>query len=165
MDAFWKLTIWQQFGAAIDMLENAIAACPDDLWCDRTRRPEFWYTAYHALFFLDLYLSESIEGFAPPPPFDLGELEPDVLPSRVYTKEELQNYLVHGRNKCRAAILAMTEEKARQRRSYEWVELSVAELLLYNLRHVQHHAGQLQLVLRQAVDSTPRWVAKHADHF
>jgi hypothetical protein len=28
----WKVIIWQQFGAAIDMLENAIEACPDNLW-------------------------------------------------------------------------------------------------------------------------------------
>jgi len=165
MDTFWKLTIWQQFGAAIDMLENSVVACPDRLWGDRTRRPEFWYTAYHTLFFLDLYLSGSVEGFAPPPPFDLGELEPDVLPARVYTKPELQSYLIHGRNKCRVAILALTEEKARQRCSFEWMELSMAELLLYNLRHVQHHTGQMQLMLRQTIDSAPRWVAQHADQF
>jgi len=34
------------------------------------------------------------------------------------------------------------------------------ELLLYNMRHVQHHAAQLNLMLRQAVDSAPGWVAK-----
>jgi len=29
---------------------------------------------------------------------------------------------------------------------------------LYNLRHVQHHAGQLQLLLRRAGVTPPRWV-------
>jgi len=37
----WKTPIWQQFGAAIDMLENAMRACPEDVW------PECWYIAYH----------------------------------------------------------------------------------------------------------------------
>jgi hypothetical protein len=32
MDDFWKTVLWQQFGAAIDMLENAVRACPDELW-------------------------------------------------------------------------------------------------------------------------------------
>jgi len=32
MDDFWKTLLWQQFGAAIDMLEDATRACPDDLW-------------------------------------------------------------------------------------------------------------------------------------
>jgi len=27
-----KKIIWQQFGAAIDMLENAIKACPEKVW-------------------------------------------------------------------------------------------------------------------------------------
>ncbi len=31
MDAIWKSTIWRQFGASIDMLENAVLACPDEL--------------------------------------------------------------------------------------------------------------------------------------
>ena len=31
MDANWRIGIWQQFGAAIDMLENTVGACPDDL--------------------------------------------------------------------------------------------------------------------------------------
>ena len=41
MDTAWKAALWQQFGAAIDMLENALRACPNDLWDDRSRRPEF----------------------------------------------------------------------------------------------------------------------------
>jgi hypothetical protein len=30
--------------------------------------------------------------------------------------------------------------------------------LLYNMRHVQHHAAQLNLILRQTIDSAPGWV-------
>ncbi len=164
MDTIWKPIIWRQFGAAIDMLENAIAACPDDLWGDRTRRPEFWYTVYHTLFFLDLYLSDSVEAFVPPAPFNLGELQPDVLPPRVYTKAELTNYLAHGRDKCRATIAALKDDQALDRCGFEWVDVSVAELFLYNLRHVQHHAGQLNHLLSQATGSAPRWVRKHIDH-
>jgi uncharacterized damage-inducible protein DinB len=159
VDTTWKAIVRSQFGAAIEMLENAVAACPDELWSDRSRRPEFWYVVYHTLFFLDLYLSESVEAFVPPPPFNLDELEKDgVLPERPYTKAELQAYLAHGRAKCRSVIDAMTDEKAGRRCGFEWLDLSQAELLLYNFRHVQHHAGQLYLILRQATDSAPRWV-------
>lgn len=153
--------VWQQFGAAIDMLENAVRACPDELWSDRSQRPEFWYLVYHTLFFLDLYLSDSEEGFAPPAPFTIEELDPaGVLPERPYTKDELQAYLDHGRNKCRATLAGLPEEKARQRCGFAWLDISVAELFLYNMRHVQHHTAQLNLILRQKIDSAPRWVAK-----
>lgn len=36
MDDASKTILWQQFGAAIDMLENALRACPDALWGDRS---------------------------------------------------------------------------------------------------------------------------------
>ena len=49
--------VGSSFGASIDMLENAIQSCPDELWGDRARQPEFWYVAYHTLFFLDFYLA------------------------------------------------------------------------------------------------------------
>ena len=161
MDTAWKTIIWQQFGAAIDMLENAVLACPDDLWSDRSQRPEFWYVVFHTLFFLDLYLSDSDVGFAPPAPFTLDEMdEAGLLPERVYKKDELHTYLEHGRKKCRATIQAMTDEKANQRCGFDWLDISVAEVLLYNMRHVQHHVGQLNLILRQKVDSAPRWVRK-----
>ena len=64
MDTFWKEVIWHQFGAALDMLENAIRKCPDSVWSDTTKRPAwvhdgvvgYWYVAFHTLFFLDSWL-------------------------------------------------------------------------------------------------------------
>ena len=100
------------------MLENAMRACPDKLWSDRSKSPEwverdvvgFWYVAYHTLFFLDFYLSGSADGFTPPAPFTLDELDPaGLLPERPYTKAELQSYLDHGRKKCQATIEDMTD--------------------------------------------------------
>ena len=161
MDMTWKKIIWQQFGAAIDMLDNAIHACPDRLWNDRSQQPEFWYTVFHTLFFLDFYLSESEEGFMPPAPFTLDELDPaGILPPHPYTKNELQSYLEYGRRKCRAKIDALTHEQVSQQCGSIRPEVTVAELLLYNMRHVQHHAAQLNLILRQTTDSAPRWVIK-----
>ncbi|HND21126.1 MAG TPA: DinB family protein [Acidobacteriota bacterium] len=164
MDSFWRTLLWGQFGAAIDMLENAIRACPDEVWGDRDRHPEFWYTVYHTLFFLDVCLSDSVEGFVPPAPFNLDELDPaGILPERVYTKDEMLSYLDHGRQKCRARIANLTDEQTRQKGGFYWLDLNLAELLIHNLRHVQHHTAQLYLILRQTTDSAPRWVSKTCD--
>ena len=169
MDMIWRDLIWQQFGAAIDMLDNALHACPDQLWRDRlwdnpTERPEyaqFWYIAFHALFWLDFYLSGSVDGFVPAAPFTLDELDPaGLLPERPYTKDELWAYLDHGRKKCRATIKELTDEKARHPCRFSWGEVSFAELLLYNMRHVQEHAAQLNLILGQKKVSAPGWVTK-----
>ena len=159
MDATSREVLWGQFGAAIDMLENAIRACPDALWSDRARTPEFWYLAYHTLFFLDLYLHDAVDGFAPPAPFTLDELDPSgVMPDRVYAKRELLSYLEHGRHLARTRIAALSAETAVQRCRYGWKDVTHLESLLSNMRHVQHHTAQLNLLLRQSTDSAPEWV-------
>ncbi|RPJ86420.1 MAG: DinB family protein [Acidobacteria bacterium] len=166
MDNLWRSVVWQQFSASIDMLENALLACPDDLWSDASQKPQFrfWYLVYHTVFYLDVYSSDSLETFAPPAPFTLSELDPaGELPERVYTKDELQTYLDYGRRKCRAMLESLSDEKAQQRCGFEWErDLSVAELVLDNLRHVQHHVAQLNLLLRQRTGSAPPWVSKSA---
>lgn len=146
------------------MLENALIACPDDLWGDRDQQPEYWYLVYHALFWLDLYLHGSIEGFSPPAPFTLDELDPaGLMPERVYSKDELQTYLRHCRRKCLATIESLTDERAKEPCVFGWGETNFAELLIYNLRHVQHHAAQLNLMLRRVTNSAPGWVAYGED--
>src|SRR5579859_5453993 len=125
MDSLWRTILWKQFGAAIDMLDNAVIACPDSLWSQRLwsspptsefppRFAEFWYVAFHALVWLDLYLSGSPEeDFAPPAPFAQGVLDsPEALPERPYTREELRAYLASLRRKCQATLAALTDEQA-----------------------------------------------------
>jgi hypothetical protein len=157
----WKAVMWSQLGASIEMLENAIEACPESLWtADRPKNP-FWYVAFHALFFLDLYLSETVQGFQPPPPFTLSELDPaGIRPERAYTKEELGAYLRWCREKCIDKLDGLTEEHLLERCGFRWFNVNIAELYLDILRHVQHHAAQLNLVLRQTLGDSPSWVAK-----
>jgi diamine N-acetyltransferase len=163
MNETTKDALWRQFGAAIDMLENAVRACPDPLWSGDVRRPtEFWYLTFHTLFFLDYYsFAGPPEGFQPPAPFTNSELDPSGrAPDRVYTRDELLRYLEHGRARVRAAIAALTPERAVQACAFMRRDMSVQELMIYNLRHVQHHAAQLHLILRQQVDAAPRWVGR-----
>lgn len=166
MDENIKTSIWNQFGAAIDMLEHGMRICPDEfwssaLWDDPTDDPkytQFWFLAYHTLSWLDLYLSDSTyEDFKPPAPFIRG-----VLPDKPYSKDQLFDYLEYSRKKCQATIAALTDDKARQIRKYKWVELSFLELLFYTMRHVQEHAAQLQMLLGQNGVSGPDWIAKAA---
>jgi len=158
---FWRSAIRQQFHAAIDMLANAIEACPDSVWSGQAPRA-FWYLAFHVLFFLDLYLSGEDESrFHPPPPFGLTELEDEVVPpERAYGRDELLGYLEHCRKKLETVMAGMTEAWVRNPCPFSYRDMSNGELLLYNMRHVQHHTAQLNLLLRQTTGSAPRWVSK-----
>ena len=158
---FVREIIWSQFGASIQMLENAIKTCPVNLWENRQNKPEFWYLAYHTLFWLDFYLSKNPDDYTPLQPFTLSELDPDgILPDRIYSAEELSNYLKHCRKKCKETVLKLTEETANRFYKFGSVQMSFGELIIYNLRHVQHGVGQLNLILRQKIDDAPRWVKK-----
>lgn len=169
MNHLWKETIWHQFGAAIETLQNALDACPDELWQARLWRAddvqpeftEFWYIAYHTIFWLDYYCSESADGFTVPPPFTLAELDSTgVLPEWVYTKQELLTYLEYARAKCCARIESLADESEPQRVRDNWRVKTVAELLLYTMRHVQEHAAHLSMLLGQNSDSAPGWVGQ-----
>jgi len=161
----------RQFGAAIDMLGDALRDCPDALWEKRlwadqpdqwvaTGFSTFWYLGYHTLFWLDLYLTGAEEGFAPPAPFDLVEMEPDEVLPRTYTREELLGYLDYCRQKCRETLGALSHEQAYRLCRFSWGELPFAELQLYNLRHVQEHGAQLRMLLGQQEGKSTTWVSQ-----
>ena len=157
----WKMVLRRQFGAALDAMANAIRACPDALWDDGNVAPNlFWYGASHCLFFVDLYASGQEDGFHPPPPFDLSENDPSGrMPPRTYTKQELLDYLEFGRRKVRARIESMSDADWTTRCRFPRRNLSNVELLLYSMRHVQHHTAQLNLLLRQKADIGSPWVS------
>lgn len=166
--------LWRQFGAAIDMLAGALRDCPDELWEEMLWEDQpgqwvaagfssFWYLGYHALFWLDLYLTGAEEGFAPPEPFDLVEMEPNETLPRVYSREELLGYLEYCRSRCHETIMAMTDEQARRLCRFGWGELAYAELQLYNLRHVQEHGAQLRMFLGQRANQPAKWVSRARD--
>lgn len=163
MDTAFKTLIWQQYGAAIDMLDDAIRNCPDHLWTaavwedeDDARYGQFWYVAFHTLSWLDLYLTGDYEGFKPPAPFLRGQ-----LPESPYTKADIRSYLLHGRRKCQSVIEGLTDEKAHQLCTFPFMELGFLELQIYTMRHVQEHGAHLNLFLGQnKVATDADWIAQ-----
>lgn len=171
ISSLWRNILWQQFGATIDMYGTALLACPDKLWRGQlwpSKHPkyaEFWYIAYHTLFWLDLYFTGSLEGFAPPPPFNLAEIDDAFsYPEQPYSKDELHTYMLSLRKRCQTIITNLSDEKAAQMVSFQWVgdePISYLELLIYTLRHVQEHGSQLNLFLgQQGVEEVSDWISQ-----
>lgn len=157
----WRVAAWGQLGAALDFLDDAIVACPEELWGDNTQPTIAWYTVYHTLFWVDLYLSGSAEGFAPPEPYTLSELDPDgMMPPREYSKEEMREYLRYCRANAEAKIPALTPEEADRPYQFGWGPMPYGELIAYVMRHVQEHAAQVHLLIGQHSKHDPRWVPR-----
>jgi hypothetical protein len=167
MNEIWKQALSEQFNGSLAMLENALRDCPEELWPDRMwidpsmppEFSEFWYVGYHALFWMDFYLSGASADFTPPAQFMMSELDPTgKLPGRQYTRAELLAYLDHGRKKGRAIIAALTDEKASQIVTFNWGSMTHLGLLIDIIRHNQEHGAQLSMFLGQQAGMPSTWV-------
>ena len=141
-----------QFEAALAMLKDCIQACPAEHWEGIIGKYPFWQVAYHTLCFVDLYLSPDEKTF------QLRDLHPagwaefnEEHPSRLFTPAELLRYIDICRDKAREIFAAETAEFLQTPSGISWIPFSRAELHLYNLRHLQHHTGQLGAYLRKAI--------------
>jgi DinB family len=153
-----KQSLWNQFAASIDMLEHAIHMCPADLWDNESN---FWRITYHSLFFLDYYITLPPINFTPPTPFTLSEFEDEVA-EKAYTKTALLQYVQFCKNKCYQLInsTALLDENIIWENESKTMQYPIIEILLYNLRHVQHHVAQLNALLRQHIHDAPSWVCR-----
>lgn len=163
LDAF-KTLVTRQYEAALSMLKACADRCPDTVWNSRGANYKFCQLVFHTLIFTDLYLGPDVESFRRQP-FHLrnerffGDYEEfeDRAPVRLYDKASILAYLEHCRSKVSEVMEGETTDtlsaRAGTRRS-----LSRAELHIYNIRHIQHHAGQLSLRLRLDTGEGVDWV-------
>lgn len=171
MDNSLKTALWNQFGASIDMLINVIRLCPDAYFSQHKR---FYYIAYHSIIFLDYYLTIPPKDFVPILSFTqkVPEQRPqeaidDLIPDEIYSKRELIEYLQRSREKCKNIITSLTDDKLNERftegNDPNDMDYPILEILLYNLRHTQHHAAQLNMLIRQDLDKHMEWSFRVGD--
>lgn len=159
-------SLWRQFGASIDMLNNVILNSPDDYFKTNKR---FYYLVYHSVIFLDYYLTIPPKDFSPILPFTIIEANErplesigDMIPDKIYSRQELIDYLKANRLKCKKLIESLTDIEKLNIRFTEGnqegdMDYPILEILLYNLRHTQHHTGQLNLIIRQDLNKHLEW--------
>jgi hypothetical protein len=147
-----------QYEAALSALHLAIARCPDTLWDEPVARWKFCTAAFHTVFFGDIYLQPNDDeaAFQQQPfhrahPAEFRDYEEflDREPSYHYKREFVVEYLNFVRQKAAATIAATTAEEFAGPSGFSRRHCTRAELHVYNIRHLQHHAAQLALRLRQ----------------
>jgi len=178
MHEYWQAAMGRQFAASMRMLRAAVEACPDHLWDDRAHGAPFWHLAYHALFYADFYLSDNAETF---PAIVKGVAERFSLessavdkamllpghyeefgkyvssPERAFTKAQLLDYADHCLRKSEQTFQGLSGERALGPCGFPWYDLTAGEFLINSLRHTQHHAGQLVMLLRRHANIGIEW--------
>ena len=164
LEQFKRITI-SQYQAALRTIENCVTLCPNETWDQPVHELTFDQALFHAVFWADLYLSDSIEDCKAQPFHDqhgtvfqgYEELEP-IRPQHRYDRDFANEYIDYCVQKVSENVLAATASSLEEPVSFEWLDLSRAELHLYNIRHIQHHAAQLILRLRQEHNAEIGWV-------
>ena len=164
-----KTVIKSQYLATLAMLRQTIEKCPDNLWDAANQTNRFWHVAYHALFYTHLYLQISGDAFTPWEKHS-GNLEilgatpwpPHTKPEigEPFTKNEILDYL----ELCTNEVVVQTDKLVFDDPSgFEWLPFNKFELQLYNIRHLQHHVGELSDQLFTQAQIEVDWVGmQHA---
>jgi hypothetical protein len=160
----YRDVIRSQYQAALEMLRQVIAKCPEALWNNPADKVAFWRVAYHALFFTHLYLQPTEKEFIPwarhrqdyelmgPPAW-----APDHVPQigTPYTQGEVLEYL----ELCRQQVDDRTRPLDLDARSgFQWLPFGKLELQFYTIRHLQQHAGELMERLGARAGIDVNWV-------
>jgi len=160
-----KHLIASQFEASLCTLGHCVARCPDELWNARVARYPFCQVAFHTLFFADVYLGLDAESLRRQPfhlanPDLFGDYEQleDREPVSLYTRPQIETYLDFCRRKARETLAAETADDLAAPARFARRDFSRAELHVYNIRHIQHHAAQLILRLRLDSDVDIPWI-------
>ncbi len=150
-----------QYLAAIGMLRDAIASCPAEHWETSVANLPAHVVAFHTLLWTDVYLSRSVAAFQTHDlvlegrgipfgtPLPEGTLPPGL--SRARSLEYADRCLA----KVRSALAAETEADLAGDSGFGR-PFSRAEMHIYNIRHIQHHAGALAAHIRRLSPEFPR---------
>jgi hypothetical protein len=156
-----KAAFKSQYHASLAMLLDAVKHCPPDLWASEEYANPYWRIAYHALFYTHLYLQPSERDFEPwqhhrPGQQRLGASAESGVSVTPYSVEEIAAYW----RRCDELVDPAVDllDLSASESGFDWYRMSKLEHQLVNLRHLQHHTGQLADRLRQAADHGVRWV-------
>ena len=163
-----KQLLTHQYEGSLSALNLCVARCPERNWDERVANWKFCQTAFHVVMFTDLYLqpTDDVEAFkgqafhvehkADFREYEELEDRPQVL---LYEQPFVLSYLQHVRHKARETIARESAEVLAGPSGFHWRKCSRAELHVYNIRHVQHHAAQLSLRLRLDAGVDIPWVS------
>jgi hypothetical protein len=164
LDVFKQL-IANQFEGVLCMLAACVQRCPDDRWNEPVANLKFCQAVFHALFYTDVYLGRNYASLRDQPfhrehaaVFGDYEEREDRPPQALYDKPFITAYLQHCRAKAARVIADETAESLARRPGFDWLPFSRAEVHVYNIRHVHHHAAQLSLRLRLDTGDGIPWV-------
>src|SRR4051794_35439402 len=149
MTTYLNQILTTQYEAALAMLKQCVAACPAEHFEGKVATGTFRWVAYHTLFFTDLYLTRDEQSFQRRDLHARGGDELGDQMTQGLSQPETLEYLAICRQKAIDTLAAEKPESFAGPCGFSWRRFSRGELHVYNIRHIQHHTGQLSAFLRR----------------
>jgi DinB superfamily len=161
-----KKSYSRQIGAAFEMLEHVIDNANDTTWTARISNVPFWQICYHVLWFTDFYFHANEATFQPQG-FDMKdihkyEIKPDsqMIENQKHpiSKSNMKAYCKYTKQKANEFIQSINDTYFTTPSPFDWHGFPKIDLVDYNLRHLQHHVGQLDVILRREQNMGNPWI-------
>ena len=147
--------VQSQYYAALEMLKQVIVKCPAALWNAPGDTDPCWRKAYHTLFYAHLYLQQKHQDF------QTWEKHHDPETGIPFTQAEVLEYMAFVQQQIDVLVPVLNLESES---GFEWLPFTKLELQLYNIRHIQQHAGELYEHLGSREKIELDWVSRTPDY-
>jgi hypothetical protein len=141
----------------LQMLERAIDECPNEAWDVSEEKVAIWQYAYHCLIGLDFWLRTPDDQFLPVAFHNDGDSQL-IRSGPVMTREQIVGYRDSVYARCGALLDRMTPKELMEVVEVNGLRASLADRMLDQIRHIQHHVGSMHTQLRRKLGKAPEWV-------
>ncbi|MNW31001.1 DinB superfamily protein [compost metagenome] len=146
----------RQYDPTVEMLKNLIEVCPDDLWMDVEQK--YWRHIFHATTSMKFWFRQHKDEEFVIPDFGKDIVEDlDKECSDHPTKEELVKYLEDILSVARSFFDELTDDRLLEP-CVLYEEITKTDVILMQIRHVQHHVGYCNSILSSNHLEAAKWL-------
>ena len=168
-EKLFKDIVLSQYLTSATMLKKVINSCPDSMWEEPVNNSKnlFWRVSFHAMYLIDYYsgdfdanLKDPVDGYQAPEFLNDTEIAVRFTKKmeKAYSKTESLQFLKHAIS--RTKRLLKTYTNFAEPSVFPWLKMTKAEALIYGMRHVQNHVGQLTATLSNSKENAVEWIVQ-----
>ena len=146
----------RHFDPSIEMLKRLIEVCPETFWDHGDETISFWQHIYHTIQSIDSWFCQSHVELQETTFQPTIYAELDKVSHTSLNKEQVTNYLDNVSQKCERVFQEFDDTMLSWNLESKpsWTPCDV---ILVQIRHIQHHVGALNSLLHRAGYETVPW--------